>query len=211
MARLSGNYREEIRTRRVEYRPGTLVMHPEGVEHRDEVGDGGASFLLVEFRELEAGWRPDFDVEGGEAVWAAYRLLRCAPGLEMEEGVAELSLALRKRRMVVEGERPAWFARIEERLRHEYANPPGLRELAVDAGVHPVHLSRTWRRFRGVGIGEFVMRRRIVEAWRRMGDPMARLVEIAADLGFADQSHRARHFKRVTGTTAGEFRRLLSA
>ena len=210
---LAGWYREEIRTRRLEYGPGTLVMHPEGLDHRDEVGEGGARFLLVEFRETSPDWRPDFDVAGGEAVWAAYRLASCEPGLAMEEGVAELELLLRKRRMMpVEAGKPRWLARVEEWLRQEYVEPPSLQELAAEAGVHPVHLSRTWRRHGGgMGLGEFVTRLRVMEAARRLKDPAARTAEVAAEVGFADQSHLSRQFRRITGMTAGEFRRRMAS
>jgi len=35
------------------------------------------------------------------------------------------------------------------------------------------------------------------------------LPEIAIAAGFADQSHLARHFRQMLGTTPGEFRRSL--
>lgn len=210
---LAGSYREETRTRKIEYAPGTLVMHPHGLEHRDEVGEGGAQFLLVEFQEIAPDWHPDFDREGGEAVWAAYRLAACHDaGLEMEEGVAELEAALagRRRGVMAETAKPGWLGRVEDRLRHEYVDPPSLKTLAAEAHVHPVHLSRTWRRHRGMGLGEFVTRLRVAEAARQMAlrGPATKAAEVALDLGFADQSHLARMFKRVTGMTVSEFRRL---
>ena len=41
------------------------------------------------------------------------------------------------------------------------------------------------------------------EVW----DEELRLARLAADLGFADQSHLHRHFERTLGLTPGEYRR----
>ena len=79
-------------------------------------------------------------------------------------------------------------------------------ELAREAGVHPVHLSRVFRRITGKGVGEYVHRLRIREACERMIKPGASLAEISCDLGFADQSHFTRTFHSITGTSPAAFR-----
>ena len=79
-------------------------------------------------------------------------------------------------------------------------------DLAREAGVHPVHLSRVFRRITGKGIGEYVHRLRIREACERMIKPEASLADISCDLGFADQSHFTRTFHTITGTSPGVFR-----
>ena len=76
-------------------------------------------------------------------------------------------------------------------------------ELANEAGVHPVHLSRVFRKFTGVGIGEYVHRLRIREACELRLDPEQSLADISCDLGFADESHFTRTFHGLTGTSPG--------
>jgi|SRR6516165_6059104 len=83
-------------------------------------------------------------------------------------------------------------------------------ELASEARVHPVQLSRVFRKFTGVGIGKYMHRMRLREACQRMLDPEQSLADISCDLGFADQSHFTRTFHHITGTSPGVFRGMLS-
>jgi AraC family transcriptional regulator len=92
-------------------------------------------------------------------------------------------------------------------LRAEYRSPLTLAALAARVGVHPVHLSRTWRRFRGSSLGDALKRLRIEEARRRLAGGREPLAQVALDLGFADQAHFTRVFGRVAGETPGRYRR----
>ena len=91
------------------------------------------------------------------------------------------------------------------------SRPPNLRatKLAREAGVHPGHLSHTFRRCIGEGIGEHVHRLRVRAACKRMLDPYASLAEVSFAAGFADQSHFTRSFRRITGMTPAAFRSVL--
>ena len=103
---------------------------------------------------------------------------------------------------------PRWLDDAEEILRAEYrtGSPPSTA-LAARVGVHPVHLSRTWRRFRRCSLGE------APRSPGCRGGPAAEsrrasqaLVDVALDLGFADQAHFTRLFSRVTGISAARVR-----
>jgi AraC family transcriptional regulator len=101
---------------------------------------------------------------------------------------------------------PAWLARVLEKLHAERSSRPSLDDLSAEAGVHPVHLSRVFRRFQREGIGEYTRRLRIRESCRYLLDCELPLTEISLLLGFADQSHFTRDFRRVTGQTPNAFR-----
>ena len=66
------------------------------------------------------------------------------------ELVAELTRS--SRRLARRG--PAWLKRIDELLVESFAEPPSLSELADAVDVHPVHLARTFRRYRRQTVGE---------------------------------------------------------
>jgi AraC family transcriptional regulator len=55
-------------------------------------------------------------------------------------------------------------------------------------------------------MGEYLRRFRVREACKRLGGRELTLAEIALQVGFADQSHFTRVFKRLTGLTPGEYR-----
>jgi AraC family transcriptional regulator len=105
--------------------------------------------------------------------------------------------------------RPAWLSRIVERLAVEYAERLTLDELSREAGVHPVHLSRVFRKCVGEGIGEYVHRLRVRAACEQILEPEISIAEVSLALGFADQSHFTRAFRRVTGMTPAAFRSQL--
>lgn len=50
---------------------------------------------------------------------------------------------------------PFWLRRIKSKLDAEYRERTTMDKLASEAAVHPTHLSRLFREFTGVGIGEY--------------------------------------------------------
>jgi AraC-like DNA-binding protein len=93
----------------------------------------------------------------------------------------------------------------------EYSERLTLDELSEEAGIHPVHLSRVFRKCMGTGIGEHVHRLRVRAACEQMIKPEISIAEVSLATGFADQSHFTRAFRRVTGMTPAEFRAQLTA
>src|SRR6185295_803381 len=106
---------------------------------------------------------------------------------------------------------PPWLQTVKEFLHESFSEPPGLDELAAAAGVHPTHLTRAFRQFEHCTVGDYVRKIRIEYARQRMLSSGEPLVEIALAAGFADQTHFTRSFKRLTGMTPSEFRRIFAA
>jgi AraC-like DNA-binding protein len=70
--------------------------------------------------------------------------------------------------------------------------------------VSPAHLVRSFTYRFGISPHRYLVGRRIEAARRQLLDglPVAR---VAADVGFHDQAHLTRHFKRHVGTTPGSY------
>jgi AraC-like DNA-binding protein len=79
-----------------------------------------------------------------------------------------------------------------------------LAEAGAVLGASPTHLVRSFTRAFGVAPHAYVLGRRIDAARRQMleGRPLA---EVAAGIGFHDQSHLTRHFRRHVGTTPARY------
>ncbi len=217
---LDGAYRERFAGRTIEYQPFTLAFHPPYFSHHDEIGAQRARFFAVEFDPtymamLSAEARPEIELQGGKAAWIAVELygkfLHGMEPLGAEALITELFVEASRRKSQLERSAPHWLARVEERLRAEYVDPPTLIELAADAGVHPVHLSRTFRAFRRESIAHALWRLKAQHAVRKMRSGAATLADIALEAGFADQSHFTRIFKRITGLTPEACRRVIGA
>jgi AraC-like DNA-binding protein len=85
---------------------------------------------------------------------------------------------------------------------------PGLLrvdELCARFDIGERTLQRLLHKRIGLGPKWLIRRRRLQEAAERLRDDRAALAGIAADLGYADQAHFTRDFRRVTGLTPGEF------
>ena len=83
-------------------------------------------------------------------------------------------------------------------------------ELARAVGVHPGHLSRTFRERLGRTAGHYLEQLRVERACRLLVTE-APLVDVAMRSGFADQSHFTRTFRRSVGVSPGRYRRLLTS
>jgi len=94
-------------------------------------------------------------------------------------------------------ERPTWLTRVVEKLAVEYAERLTLDELSREAGVHPVHLSRVFRKFVGEGIGEHVHRLRVRAACEQMRRLKRRSRKSAWRSDSQTRGHFTRTFRRV--------------
>jgi AraC-like DNA-binding protein len=91
---------------------------------------------------------------------------------------------------------------LDERL----FEPVTLRDAGAELGASPTHLVRCFTRAFGVAPHAYVLGRRIDAARRQLldGRPPA---EVAAGVGFHDQSHLTRHFRHHVGTTPARYAR----
>jgi len=89
-------------------------------------------------------------------------------------------------------------------LDEHYAERVSLHELARLMRLSAYHLNRTFRRKIGMPPHEYQVQVRILKAksFLRLGRSIS---ETASLVGFVDQSHFTRHFKRFVGVTPGKF------
>jgi AraC-like DNA-binding protein len=85
-----------------------------------------------------------------------------------------------------------------------------LPELAQQLAVSPHHLSRVFRSLTGHTISRHRMRLRARAALEHLAGGESDLARIAADAGFADQSHLCRVIVRETGHTPAALRRVMT-
>ena len=82
-----------------------------------------------------------------------------------------------------------------------------IEDAAARLAVSPRTLQRLAHRAVGLPPAAIIRRRRLQEAAQRVREqPGARLADIAAELGYADQAHLASDFRAVLGLTASEYR-----
>src|SRR5258706_10551163 len=82
-----------------------------------------------------------------------------------------------------------------------------LGTLAGVACVSRFHFARMFRLSTGYSPMAYVVRRRVERARLQLAQGYQKVSQLAAELGFCDQSHFTRIFRRTTGLTPREYAR----
>ncbi len=98
----------------------------------------------------------------------------------------------------------ATLAEAESRL----DTPPSVKEMAAAAALSVYQLDRRMKRLFGLSTGQWLLKLRIEHACRELVETRLPIVRIALDCGYSDQSAFTRQFRRTTGYTPSEFRRV---
>lgn len=99
-----------------------------------------------------------------------------------------------------------WLYKVREIVHARLPAHVSLTALGEEVGVHPVYLSRRFRREFGMTLAEYARAARLEWAREQLASDRS-LAQIALEAGFSDQSHFTRAFRRHTGTTPGAYRR----
>jgi AraC family transcriptional regulator len=218
---LAGRVDKTFTRRTLGFPAGLGLAMPAGAAHGSRFGSSSTTVvtvraapdtavdwavLLADMRQLReapcahVGWRLAAELRALDDAWPL-----AAEGLcfELVSGVLR-ERAPRRSRVA-----PSWLEPVRERVHERLRERVTLTELAADAGVHPAHLARSFRRRYGLGVGEYVRRTRLDWAAAQLTSTDTPLATLAADAGFADQSHFTRAFKRHTGLTPGRYRAVV--
>lgn len=107
-----------------------------------------------------------------------------------------------------ENDRPFWVGRIYELMNDRWNDSLSLEDLAQTAGVHPVTVSKYFRKYFGCTFGEYIRRIRIERSLSIIKNSSFSLTEIAYECGFYDQSHFSRTFQQLTGFSPKSYAKL---
>lgn len=217
---MDGAYDEKYGARGSNYQPASVVFHPPDETHSVRMGSSLGTCFNVEIEQTwvdrltEYAGKPAGIAEhrGGPMSVVMSSLYReflrsdSASPLAVEGLVLELLAATTRSAMQSERVPPAWLKVVVEAIHDQLHEKMTVQRLAQIAGVHPVHLSRSFRQHTGRSIGEYQRGLRIQFACRRLRETRQSLADLALEAGFADQTHFCRIFKRVVGTTPARYR-----
>jgi AraC family transcriptional regulator len=93
-------------------------------------------------------------------------------------------------------------------IQANYSRDLSLNDMAESVHLSPFHLARLFKQALGISPHQYLIQVRVNSARSLLsaGSGERSLAEVASAVGFADQSHLTRHFKRITGVTPSQFR-----
>ncbi|MFF9812482.1 AraC family transcriptional regulator [Streptomyces sp. NPDC014006] len=171
------------------------------------LGDGVLGDALPHFREPVL-----HDPELAAALRLTHtELAACPDPLEAESRLPWLLTALARRHSTARAasdtvpgaDRVA--AVVRDRLAGELLAPPSLADLATELGLSRYQLLRAFRTAMGIPPYAWLAQHRVTRA-RGLLEAGLRPAEVAGLVGFADQAHLTRWFRRVLGVTPAAYR-----
>lgn len=219
---MDGRFTERNDRRSVLYQPHSLIFRPAGEMHANRVAHNETRCFtfhlednwLAQIRDLGAVCDRPLDLNLGAAIGLALKLYRefrefddVSP-LIMEGAILELlGEAARHSESVRQfNSAPAWLENVKKRVEQQFQESLSLQKLAQSAGVHPVYLARSFRRHYHCTVGDYLRRSRVHFACQRLSTSKIPIAQIATEAGFVDQSHFAKSFRKIIGTSPLQFR-----
>ena len=218
---LQGSYHERIDRTRRPFQPDTILLHPAGETHSNEVSRLGARIFCIEFTSIGLQRLGVHNVDlarreeqrGGPAarlghqLYQQFRLVDTVSTLALEGLIFQvLAKLLYPEPAGKDSQESPWMNKVVAFVHANYRNPVSLAKSAQAGGVHPGHLARSFRRVHGSTLGEYVRRLRIEEACKRLIMTDLKITEVGLECGFSDHSHFSRVFRRHLGTSPSRFR-----
>jgi AraC family transcriptional regulator len=204
---LAGGFREQSGQNDTEPSHRVSALKSAGARHAVRFGRHGALMLSMDLgRDLtiplsQAGdWRPLPDK--GHAL--AVALLDTS---NREDVVADLMAEIREAPPPVGRTPPASVRRLKEALDDDPTQVQ-ISDIAQTLDIHRVHLSRAFSAAYGLPPSLYRRRRMTAQALALAYSDTFPLAQIAAEAGFADQSHMNRAFRHELGLNPAKLRRL---
>jgi len=195
--------------------PGSLHLKQPGDVHRDLTRDGPITYQIIAVPadvvdRMPGKRRAPPQLAVGDVRGAAFHHLHDAVNAGADRLTLEVAIAEAVAAYAAIGDAPGDprrpVGRALEMLRAQLTEPVTLDELAAHAGLDKYHLCRAFRAQVGMPPYAYLTRLRIMRAKVLLAagvKPSA----VAPQVGLYDQSQLNRHFRRLVGTTPGQFAR----
>jgi AraC family transcriptional regulator len=217
---LRGNFSENYEKQTRSCKPFSLIFHPSQETHSDEFLSATRCFnlqindsFLERIRQYSKFTETPVEINGGSSKQVVAKIYKefCYTD-EMSSLVVEglmfelLGEAIRFSKVKLNP--PNWLNQTRELLRDRFRENLSLTEIAAAVGVHETHLSREFKRYYRLTVGDYLRRLRIEYACQRISTTNTPISQIALLCGFADQSHFTKAFGRIMLMSPAAYRKI---
>jgi AraC-like DNA-binding protein len=222
---LAGGWKEVVEGKSYQCTTDTLVFHPKEEVHRTYFAP---SIPTKTFNiEITPEWTSQMDRYNLEPlknrffsndhsltpylyrIYNEFRKDDAFSKMAIEGIFIEMSVSL-LRTSIKEIKKPnhLWLEEVKTRLSQTFLQPYSLLQLATEFSVHPVYLSKAFKKGFGVTITDYYRKCKIDFACALLRDTELSLVEVALEAGFYDQSHFSKNFHLLMNITPLTYRKL---
>lgn len=194
-----------------EANPLQIIYTPARTAHHDSMVRLGGRYLAI---SVDNGLLEDHDQDLRVPVALARPLARRLAhrialsdaaghlrGLRVEEACLTLLAELDLHRRMTVARPPRWLNRVVDICNSTFERSPSISEIGAMVGVHPVHVTRVFRRRYGIPLSKYVAAVKIEHAAAGLRAGRMSVAAIAVENGFCDQSHLCKVFKATLGVT----------
>jgi AraC family transcriptional regulator len=208
---ISGEMAEMVDAGEHRGRTCSVLLKPAGTEHTNEaLGRKGTLTVTVQMSArspLVSHWSWFEDPASAKHALALYFALKA--GRDVEANAYALVGGVTAAAELRSNRKPVWLAEVLKTLGGSFGEPVSFESIADDIGLHPVYLSRAFRRHTGSTMQEYVRALRLTHARHLLSTTTRAVASIAVEAGFADPSHLCRALKSDVELTPRQYRQAV--
>lgn len=216
---LSGGVLDRRKTREAERAAGELMFFHAGEPHETIIESFPTKSinLVIEHEFLQDNLATEAAVKRAvdRNPQAKFIMLKIYKELISEDVFSDCSIKMLLLNLIHAGSEtgdknsfPGWIKTIAEITRDKWNEPLTLKDLSEAASVHPITISKHFPKYFYCTFGEYMRRLKIEKSLYFLKVSRFSLTEIAAECGFADQSHFIRTFKQLTGFLPKNYKKI---
>lgn len=213
---LQGGSKESRKGEDFQLTPGKLILYNEGEFHCNRHTAFPSKHLILEFKkdfftknELEYNY---FTAPSVENVDVCLSVLNIYNELRLGDAYTAESIDFSVNQLLKSNDEssyiPAWIKHLREIIEDRWDEFIPLNELAKTFNVHPVTISKYFRKYYKCTLGDYMRKIKIDKAIFLIINTSKPITEISDICGFSDQSHMIKVFKAYIGFLPNQLRSL---
>lgn len=213
---LRGGNLESRKNTDIQALPGKLLVYPHGEIHRNRFTEFPSKNLNLEIKDT---FFKEHDLRPGELSFTRYdiignyfNLIKIYKELMINDRYTGDTIHASLRSIFTKKEspkaKPSWLKKLHEIIEDQWDKFIPLQDLASELQVHPVTISKYFRKHHHCTLADYLRRIKVEKALHLILHTNKSATEIAFICGFSDQSHMTRLFRFYLGFMPKEISRI---
>lgn len=209
---LKGGNKESRNSKDLQVTPGKILCYEEGEVHRNRHTAFPSTNLNI---ELNSQFFDTHDLKRNNIALNSdshFDLLKILHELQINDVYSQESVLNAIQELFTKDDKekalPEWLGSAETMIQDQWDEFLSPSDIAKTLGIHPVTLSKGFKKFYGETISDRMRKIKLDRAIQFLLNSSKSITEIAHECGFSDQSHLLRTCKSYTGYQPKNLRRI---